>query len=202
MRIAIIGKGNVGTALGEGLAGRGHTVTYGVRQPAPQADRTLATVRDAAAGAEVVILAVPWAAARQTIAECGDFAGKTVIDCTNPLKPDLSGLEVGFDTSAAEQVAGWARGASVFKAFNTTGAGNMASNAGYDPKPVMFICGDDAQRKPAVLGLAADLGFDAVDAGDLTAARLLEPLAMLWISLAYRQQLGRDFAFALVRRRS
>ncbi len=203
MQIAIIGSGSVGSALGGAWAGKGHEITYGVRDPAAGAasgQRKVASVRDAAQGAEAVVLAVPWPAVRQVIADAGPLAGKLVIDCTNPLKPNLAGLEVGLTSSAAEQVAAWAPGASVWKAFNQTGAENMASPAGYAGKPVMFVCGDDAQSRPAVLALAADLGFEAVDAGDLTAARLLEPLAMLWIQLAYRQKLGRNFAFGLLHR--
>jgi 8-hydroxy-5-deazaflavin:NADPH oxidoreductase len=203
MRIAIIGTGNVGTALGTAWAARGHTLCYGSRAPSatPAAGAIPeASVREAVREAETVVLAVPWGALQAVIAEAGPLAGKAVIDCTNPLKPNLAGLEVGLTTSAAEQVAAWAPGASVFKAFNQTGAENMASPAGYAARPVMFVCGDDAARKPGILALAADLGFEAVDAGGLTAARLLEPLAMLWIHLAYRQQLGRNIAFALVRR--
>jgi predicted dinucleotide-binding enzyme len=66
-------------------------------------------------------------------------------------------------------------------------------------RTVMFVCDDEAV-KPTVLGLAADVGFDAVDAGKLVNARLLEPWAMLWISLAFRGSVGRDFGFALLRR--
>jgi predicted dinucleotide-binding enzyme len=67
-------------------------------------------------------------------------------------------------------------------------------------RTVMFVCGDDAAAKPAVLRLAGDVGFDAVDAGKLAQARLLEPWAMLWISLAMSGAVGREFGFALLRR--
>src|SRR5215472_8028947 len=197
MQIAIIGTGNVGAALGRAWSAKGHEVVYGVRDSAsavPAPGRG-AGVKEAAQGAEAIVLAVPWPATREVLRSCGPLSGKTVIDCTNPLKPALAGLEIGLTTSAGEQVAGWAPGASVFKAFNQTGALNMASTAGYPARPVMFVCGDDAARKPAVLRLAEDLGFEAIDAGDLTGARLLEPLAMLWIHLANRQKLGLDFAF-------
>ena len=76
----------------------------------------------------------------------------------------------------------------------------MASLEGYPTKPAMFVAGDDQAKKPAVLSLAADLGFEAIDAGPLETARLLEPMAMLWIQLAIKQGLGMDFAFALVKR--
>jgi predicted dinucleotide-binding enzyme len=88
----------------------------------------------------------------------------------------------------------------VFKAFNTTGSNNMADPVINGIRTVMFVCGDDAAAKPAILQLARDIGFDAVDAGNLQQARLLEPWAMLWISLAYQGGMGRDFGFALLRR--
>jgi 8-hydroxy-5-deazaflavin:NADPH oxidoreductase len=209
MRIAVIGSGNVGSALGSRWAAKGHTVVYGVRAPAAAKvdavvrlapGATAATVADAARSADVVVLTTPWPATRDAVNEAGNLAGKIVIDCTNPLKADLSGLEVGHTDSAGEQVARWARGASVFKAFNSTGAPNMASQDGYPAKPVMFFCGDDAARRPIVRQLVEDVGFEAVDAGGIESARLLEPLAMLWIRLALKQGLGTSFALGLMRR--
>jgi predicted dinucleotide-binding enzyme len=93
----------------------------------------------------------------------------------------------------------WAKGAKVYKAFNQTGFDIMASPAFDGRRAVMFVCGDDAAHKPTVLGLASEIGFDAVDAGRLVVARLLEPYAMLWIHLAYAQGLGREFGFGLLR---
>ncbi len=209
MRIAVLGAGNVGGALGQAWLKKGHEVYFGVRDPAGDSAKRLAeslkkarigTVPAAAAAAEVVTLAVPWNTAQQVLASAGDLAGKILIDCTNPLKPDLSDLAIGHTTSAAEQVAGWARGAHVFKAFNHIGAKNMANAAGYPLPPVMFVCGNDTAQKPAVLQLVQDVGFDAVDAGPLHVARWLEPLAMLWIHLARQRGLGMDIAFALMHR--
>jgi len=158
------------------------------------------TVAEAAAFGQVIVLATPWPAIEAAIRAAGDLRGKTVIDCTNPLKPDVSGLEIGFTTSGAEQVAQWAKGARVFKAFNTTGSNNMADPVINGIPTVMFVCGNDEAAKPVVMRLAADIGFDAVDAGKLEQARLLEPWAMLWISLAFQRGMGRDFGFALLRR--
>jgi predicted dinucleotide-binding enzyme len=107
-------------------------------------------------------------------------------------------LLVGHDASGAEQVAAWAAGASVFKTLNQTGAENMADAAAYHLKPVMFIAGDQLDKKPAVMRLVSDLGFHAIDVGPLRAARLLEPLALLWIDLAMKRGQARDFAFAMV----
>ena len=126
--------------------------------------------------------------------------GKIVLDCTNPLKPDMSGLEVGLSTSGAEQVAGLAAGAKVVKIFNATGFNNMANPRYANEAATMFYCGDDARAKAVAGQLAADLGFEPVDAGSLAEARLLEPYALLWIHLALVQKLGRDIAFKLMRR--
>jgi predicted dinucleotide-binding enzyme len=97
-------------------------------------------------------------------------------------------------------VATWAPGARVVKVFNTTGANNMANPDFGGIAATMFYCGDDAEAKAAAARLAADLGFDPVDAGNLEQARLLEPLALLWIRLAYVQKQGREIAFKLLRR--
>jgi hypothetical protein len=109
-------------------------------------------------------------------------------------------LAVGHTTSAAEQVASWAGGAAVVKGFNSTGAGNMLNPDDAESKPTMFLCGNDAPAKLAVSRLTEEIGFEAVDAGPLTSARYLEPLAMRWITLAYTQGLGPDIAFKLRRR--
>lgn len=208
MRIAIIGAGNVGAGLGRNWAARGHAVTFGLRDPAAEkyapfaASGRLATPAEAAKDAEAVLLATPWHQTEAAIAGLGDLTGRLVLDATNPLAmgPAGLGLAFGHSDSAGERVAGWAKGASVFKTLNTTGAENMGDPSGYPVRPVMFVAGDDAARKPQVLSLVADLGFDAVDAGPLANARLLEAHAMLWIDLALKRGLGRSIAFALVRR--
>lgn len=203
MRIGIIGAGNVGGTLGRRWAGAGHEVVFGTRHPGrvetPPGARA-AGVREAAEHGEVVVLATPWDGVREALAAAGDLTSKVLLDCTNPVKADLSGLEIGHTTSAAEQVAALAPGAHVVKIFNSTGAGNMADPLYGEQAATMFHCGDDAGAKGVAAGLAADLGFEAVDAGPLRNARLLEPLAMLWISLAYVQGLGPGIAFKLLRR--
>lgn len=200
MRIAIIGKGAVGAALGRGWTKAGHGVVYGVRRPAG-ADET--TAADAAAGADVVVLATPWTAVDAALAAIGDLRGKILIDCTNPLemRDGRLRLAVGHDASGGEAVAARAPGAFVFKTLNQTGAETLGDAGAYDPRPVMFVAGDDADRKAVVVGLVDDLGFDAADAGPLVNARLLEPLAMLWIDQALARGAGRHFAFARLPRR-
>lgn len=209
MKIGVIGAGNVGGALGKLWAAKGHAVVFGVRDPKSAKSRELekasgirvASVKDAAAASEVVALAIPWAGAEDTIRSAGDLTGKVVIDCINPLKPDLSGLQVGCDNSAGEEVARWAQGARVVKAFNTIGAGNFGNPKFGSQSASMFICGDDAGAKKVVGGLAAEMGFDVVDTGPLTTSRWLEALAVLWIHLAVKEGLGpTGHAFQLLRR--
>jgi hypothetical protein len=210
MKIGIIGSGNVGGALGGRWAKLGHEVIFGTRNPqgidvqqlaAKASGKTsVATLADAAREGEVVLLSTPWPATQQIIAGLGDLNGKILIDATNPLLPDLSGLTHGTTTSGGEQVASWARSARVVKAFNTVGANIMANSTFDGHKPVLFYCGDDAEAKQVVKKLIDELIFEAVDAGPLTQARLLEPFALLWISMALVHGLGRDFAFELLRR--
>ena len=210
MRIGIIGAGAVGSTLARAWANTGHQVALATRNPDEPKLATLALSigPNASAGAvpkavehsEVVVLATPWIAVRDMPGVPVDWSGKILIDCTNPLRPDFQWLEDDYQESGAERIAAWAEGASVFKTLNHTGYNNMANPVYPDGRAVMFVCGDDAAAKPTVLQLVAELGFDAVDAGGLKVARLLEPLAMLWIQLAMGQGLGPEIAFALLRR--
>jgi len=154
----------------------------------------------AVAGADIIVLATPWDATEEILHGAGDLSNKILIDCTNPIAPGLQGLTHGRDISGGEQVAAWAPAARVVKAFNTTGASNMA-NADYgDEKLAMFYCGDDDGAKAIVHDLVAELGFDPVDSGPLYIARYLEPMAMLWIDRAILQGKGMDFGFRLIQR--
>jgi predicted dinucleotide-binding enzyme len=179
-----------------------HDVTYGVRLPEDPKYADLgappATNAAAATGADVVVLCTPWQGTEAAVADCGDLAGKIVIDCTNPLTPDFTALEVGRTTSGAEQVAEWAPGARVCKAMNQIGA-PMMDHPHVAGTPVMFVCGDDAEAKETTVELVSALGFEVVDAGELSAARLLEPYGLLWIHLALRRGFGTGFAFGLLR---
>jgi 8-hydroxy-5-deazaflavin:NADPH oxidoreductase len=210
MQIGIIGSGNVGGTLGSRWAKGGHQVTFGSRNPEGAAIRELvakaggharaASQADAARAAEVILLATPWQATREAVSGLGDLAGKVLIDATNPLLADLTGLAVGTTTSGGEQVAGWARGAKVVKAFNTVGF-NIMANPGFGAeRPTMLYCGDDGAAKGTVKQLAEELGFAPVDAGPLSQARLLEPFALLWISMALAYGQGPEIAFKLLRR--
>jgi hypothetical protein len=213
MKIAIVGAGNVGGTLGTAWAQKaGHEILFGVRNPAAEKAQALvaklgskacaATPAEAAASADFIVLTTPWPQAEAAVRSLGNVSGKIVLDATNPLAmgPDGLGLEIGHSISAGEKVQGWAVGASVFKTLNTTGFGNMAEPVFHGVKSVMFVAGDDAANKPKVIDLVASLGFDVIDAGPLRNARLLEAHAMLWIELALKRGLGRDWAFARLKR--
>jgi 8-hydroxy-5-deazaflavin:NADPH oxidoreductase len=208
MKIAIIGTGNVGGALAHGLSRAGHEIVLGVRDPAKAAELVQATKAEtrppaeAAAAGDVVILALPWSAAEAAVKSLGGLDGKVVIDCMNPLamRNGVLALDRGFETSAGETVAGWLPKARVVKTLNQVGAEMMASNADLAHRPVMFLAGDDASAKATAAGLLTDLGFEPLDAGDLTKARILEPFAMVWINQALIRGKGRDWAFAAVNR--
>jgi predicted dinucleotide-binding enzyme len=206
MRIAIIGAGNVGSALGRGWSAAGETVVFGVPDPTDLKYRLLPvfTPPEAAQNAEIIVLATPWPVTEAAVKSLGDVSGKIIIDCTNPLGmgPDGLTLVLGHTTSAGEQVAGWAPAAAVFKTLNQIGADNMDKAALFPVRPVMFVAGDDITRKPVVMSLIAKLGFEAIDAGPLRIARLLEAYGMLWIDQALNRGRGRNFAFAITNRSS
>ncbi|HXA50248.1 MAG TPA: NADPH-dependent F420 reductase [Candidatus Acidoferrum sp.] len=208
MKIGIIGSGNVGGTLGTRWAQAGHQVTFASRKPESKEMRELlanagpnaraGTVADATQE-QLLLVATPWPNTEEALRSAGDLSGKILIDATNPLL-NLDALDLGTTTSGGEKVAQWARGARVVKAFNTVGNNIMADPAFDGRRPVLFYCGDDKAAKQTVAPLIAELGFDPIDAGPLSQARTLEPFALLWISLAFKEGLGREFAFQLLRR--
>jgi len=209
VKIAIIGSGNIGGGLGRAWAAKGHDVTFGARDPkdgelaafCSSIGARAASIGDAAREAEVVVLAMPFGALDDVLRAAGDLTGKLVVDCTNPVErgPGGMSLKYGHTTSAAEELQKRIPGARVFKSFNAQGAENLADPV-YGGVPASnFFCGDDAEGRRVMKTLVEDVGFDAVDAGPLAKARLLEPLMLLWISAS--QTLGsRDIAFRLLRR--
>ncbi len=209
MKIAIIGLGNVGSALARGWKGR-HDLLLGTRgatdpdtkELAVQTGGKLLSQADAARAAEIVVLALPWNAAEKAVAGLGDLTGKIIIDCMNPLGmvDGKLGLLVGHSISGGEILAGWLPGVSIVKTLNQVGAEIMADNARMAARPAMFMAGDDPQAKSKVAQLLADLGFEAMDAGDLKMARILEPYGMVWINQALLRGKGRDWAFAALPR--
>lgn len=205
MKIAILGAGNVGSTLGRRLHAAGHEVVYALRNPASShydgpehAHAARLGVNDAVASADAVLLATPWAATEAALSSVADFGGKPLLDATNPIGPGFV-LTHGHNDSGAEQVARWAPTARVAKVFNSTGRENMAQPAYGEQRAVMFACSDHDDVRALAVSLANDVGFEGVAYGNLSRARVLEPLAMLWIQLAI-QHGDRGFAFGLLRR--
>jgi 8-hydroxy-5-deazaflavin:NADPH oxidoreductase len=200
MRIAIVGADEIGRALGAALKAKGHLLLYGIPEPERSDERNATTVGEAVRSAEVIILATPWPITEALVCEhAADLDEKIVIDATNPLNPAQTGLAFGFLTSGVELLQSQARRAKFFKTFNSAGAGVLAWPDFPEGKAAMFVAGPNGPDKTMVMRLVADVGFEAVDAGELKAARLLEPLAMLTMQLA----LGKgDVALVMARRQT
>jgi predicted dinucleotide-binding enzyme len=214
LKIGVLGTGDVGRALGSGLVALGHEVKMGSRDPkGEKVTRWIAqagaaasggTFAEAAAFGEVVVLATLWAGTRNAIDLAGpaNLAEKVVIDTTNPL--DFSRgmpprLAIGHTDSAGEQVQRWLPGARVVKAFNCVGNAHMVNPSFPGGKPDMFICGNDEPAKKTVSDLCAALGWPAIDIGAIDAARYLEPLSMVWVSILVKYGTS-NHAFALLRK--
>lgn len=205
MNIAIIGTGNIGSGLALVLGRTRHGVVVADTEGGVSAAQKLkeagvsvqaADVRTAVAQADMVILAVPYGAVG-AIAGAADFAGKIVVDLTNPVTEDFSGLQLGFATSAAEEIAKRLPAATVVKAFNTVFAQIYAQGLNFGSTKVQtFVASDDDKAKAAVIEVAKDAGFDARDAGGLKSARYLEPLGYMNIQFGY--MLGRGTQIAPV----
>jgi len=192
MRIGIVGKGNVGSAIAAGLSRAGHQIKFGHRDPKEP-------VAEAAKWGDVIILAVPHNAAADVTKAVGSAAdGKTVVDVSNALTGSME-LAVGFTTSAAEEIQKMLPKAHVVKAFNTVFAQNQSTGKIGSERLALFVAGDDAKAKKTVMQLGADIGFDPVDAGMLKAARYLEPMGMFMISLGYMLGMGTKIGFKLVK---
>jgi predicted dinucleotide-binding enzyme len=155
-------------------------------------------VREVAAWASVVVLAVPYGELDTVVKTAGaTLDGKTVVDVTNALNPDMS-LALGFSTSGAEELQKKAPKAHVVKAFNTVFAQHMDSGRVAEQTLTALVAGDDVGAKRTVLELARGIGFEAVDAGPLKNARLLEPFGYLNIQLGYVLGMGTQIGFKLL----
>jgi len=197
MRIGILGSGKVGQTLGAGFIALGHRVMLGTRDPQAEKIRrwveqqgdgaSAGTFADAAAFGELLVFAILGAAAETVLQQVGPApcAGKIVIDTTNPLAVASSGgpptLFVGHTDSLAERIQRALPGARVVKAFNIVGYALMVHPGLPGGPPDMFIAGDDPAARAAVTDILHRFGWSVVDLGNLTSARYLEPLAMVWI---------------------
>ena len=192
MKIAIIGKGNVGSALGKGLTKAGHEIKFGHRDPSEP-------VSEAAKWGQIIILAVPHNNSVDAIENVKPFAdGKTVIDVMNALGPKME-LGISCSTSSAEETQKKLPNAFVVKAFNTVFAKNQSTAKVGNEKLTAFIAGDAADAKKTVAKLTSDIGFDPVDCGPLKNARYLEAMGNMLINLAYTYGMGTDIGYKLAK---
>jgi predicted dinucleotide-binding enzyme len=208
MRIAVIGSGNVGTGLAKSWSKLGHAVVVGSRSP--ESERLVhlvsgigngvsaAALAKSVESADVIVLAIPWSAAKVSIAALGDLSGRVIIDATNPFVKGLN-LGIGHTDSGGEQVARWAPGAKIVKALNIVDARLLDGKKLDDREITIPIASDDTDAKKVASDLIVELGFDVVDAGKLEMSRLLEPLTLLMIKLSMKKSLGNEIGFRVLR---
>ena len=205
MNITIIGTGNMARGIGTRALAGGNSLTL-VGHEAGKAEALAAELQDAAAqgasvqaaapGAalegEIVVLAVPYPAVAPIVAQYGDqFAGKIVVDITNPIDFATMSPAVAPGTSGAEEIAKIApAGTKVVKAFNTTFAGTLVAGQVAEQSLDVLIAGDDADAKATVSQLVESGGLRAIDAGDVERARQLEALGLLHIALQFTRNTG------------
>lgn len=191
MKVAIIGAGNVGTALATALTRAGHNVTITARDPEKASDAARATGASAAAtnaaavdGADVVIAAVPASSLAELAADIRQpAAGKPVIDVSNRMTPGEAGLDIDTNSSNAEELAAMLPESAVVKAFNTLFSSNQADPTTDGVRLDGYVAADDERAKQTVLDLVESIGLHPVDVGPLKRARQLEGLAFLNIAL-------------------
>ncbi|NVK33982.1 MAG: NAD(P)-binding domain-containing protein [Rhodobacteraceae bacterium] len=203
MNIAIIGTGNIGSGLAKVLAKTANGVVITDQHGGQDAAQKLkkdgvtvqaANVETAIKQSDIVILATPYAASK-TIAADNDFTGKIIVDVSNPVTDDFSGIQVGHTTSAAEEIAALAPAAKVVKAFNTVFAQHYAGDLKVGGQKIQtFVASDDDQAKAQVLKIADQAGLNAKDAGGLKNARYLEPLGFMNITFGYILGQGTEIA--------
>lgn len=206
MKIAVLGSGNVGSALASGLVKAGHTVSFGVRDVHSAKSITagtraagvpLLTVTDACREAEVIIVTTPPEVVKDLVPQLGDISKKVIIDATNSVRTRPEPYPTAFHALKA-----LTKSESVVKCFNTTGFENMANPVypgigGID----MFCAGNDKPAKAVATQLAKDIGFGTCwDFGGDDKVELLEKFALSWINLAILQGHGRGLAFKIIRR--
>lgn len=197
--IAVIGTGDMGNSLGPKLAGIGHRIVYGSRDPGRESVRELVartgggasatTPREAAQAADIVLLAVPWPAMQQVAQSLGSLDGKVVIDVSFPFAQGEDGYpEMTVETSSAELIQGWNPGAKVVKwSLPTAHFIDFPEETG--GRPANWIASDDRAGKELVANMAAEIGQDPIDAGPLRLSRAVEAQVLMFMVPIYQ---GRD----------
>lgn len=188
-KVTIIGGGNMGKAISELVTKGGNTVEILTRS-----DSTTAVT------GEIVVLAVPYGALDEIVAQRGDeLAGKVVVDITNPLDfQTFDSLVVPADGSAAAELAAKLPQAKVVKAFNTNFAATLGTGKVGQNTTTVLVAGDDADAKQGVVSFVKAAGLNALDAGSLKRARELEAIGFTQLVLAASEQIGWTGGFAVV----
>lgn len=190
--IAVIGTGDMGSALGQQLAGVGHTVIYGSRDPsrdkvkvlvaATGAGASATTQRNAAELSQIIILAVPWFAVESLMPQLGDLSGKIIIDITTGDRQGSDGYpELAVETSTSELIQEWAPTARIVKT-PFSGASTVRDPLRHREPTVTYIAADDREAKEVVARLAMQLQFFPLDAGPLRMARTIDHLGLLYLT--------------------
>lgn len=211
MNIGVVGAGNMGFGMGRIWAENGHQVCFSYsRSPAKLAatvtavgfNATHCTPVTAAQFGQVVLLALHWPQVSQVMGEIQPhLAGKPLLTCVLPWNLHRNGLSVGTDCSVAEEVARLAPEAHVVEALPLLAEGLYAPSRLFgSERATLFYCGDNEAAKETAAPLLAELDMQPVDAGDLTSARYLEPMAALLLRLAREQGAGMDIALRLLER--
>jgi 8-hydroxy-5-deazaflavin:NADPH oxidoreductase len=207
MKIGIIGTGHMGSTLGKLWAEKDHQVFFGSREPHKAHDLASqighgaqgGSVPEAVTYGEVLVLGVPWKAAQETVQSMGKMDGKVLIEFINGVDMQ-KGPALGHTTSIAEQIAAWAPGARVVNAFNSVHYTTLLDPNFNGQSATLFYCGDDPAAKKITAQLGAEIGLDPIDCGPLWMARQLEPVAFLWIYLAYAGGQGQQTALKWLKR--
>ncbi len=207
MNIGILGAGNMGGTLGKLWAQKGNEVFFGTRSPekalelSKSVNMRAGSYEDAAKFGDAIFIGTPWNATESMLKDLSKYlAGKIIIDCTNALAADFLSLSIPPTTSAGELVQSWLPESKVVKAYNTIGA-KVLLNPNYDGTIATgFYCGNDTGAKKIVADLIAQSGFEPIDCGDLKQARNLEAMTLLFLNLAFKQGMGGQIAFKLLKR--
>lgn len=188
--IAVIGTGNVGGALGPRFSELGHDIIYGSRQPQrgdvqalvarTEGNATAMLPAEAAAAADIVVMATKWPDAEVALRSLGNLSGKIILDPNNAVRINAAGMrEMAVQTSTAQMIQNWAPNARVVKAFNTLGAPTMADPSSAGGPVTIPIAGNDADAKAVIASLVTGIGFEVIDMGDISAAHVIEGMLII-----------------------
>ena len=190
--IAIIGTGKVGRALGPEFAAQGHTIIYGSRDPSQRTlasliektgpDASATTQPEAAAAADIVVLAVPGMLAADITRSLGDLSDKIIIDPTNPMERSMMTFTHGVATSNAEMIQEIAPDADVVKAFNTLSWETMIDPDSSGGPVSIPLAGNSGKAKNVVAKLVEGMGLEPIDVGPVENAHWVEGMLILWIN--------------------